>query len=166
MVAKNVTDPEGLNRECKVTLYQGMWEIILKSIMTGQVWISPRFWSYEAGNLGFVLIFPILVIGSLLRTACKVYFFQRGSRNEENDGEQKSCLCETWSKMMSYYKDPLPCLYNRSIKQIIQALFAFYDVYTDFEYLLTVPIFSGWIIGFMIASLMAPFFISLYMAYD
>ena len=109
MDGKTVDDPEGRGRKCTVTLYQAMWEMILKPVMTGQVWISPRYWSYEAGNLVFVLIFPVLLIGACCISFCKhVNAANRSSSYEENDGEKKGC--------MSFYNGPLPCLCNRSLK--------------------------------------------------
>lgn len=64
---------------------------------------------------------------------------------------------------MNYWK----CVYyrglfcGRSLAQIVSAGFNAYDVYTDYNYLLTVPIYGNVLYGFLIGTLLLPLLLSM-----
>ena len=62
--------------------------------------------------------------------------------------------------MGNFYKGPQDWFCGRSLQQIVAAMFFIYDIYTDFEYLATVPIVNNVMLGCMIATLVLPFVLS------
>ena len=92
---------------------------------------------------------------------------------EEEDGVNPGSCCEqiisccrrTASKMGNFYKGPQDCLCGRSFEQIIAAMFFIYDIYTDYEYIITVPIVNNVMLGFMISTLVIPLVVSFVFAF-
>ena len=116
-----------------------------------EVRFSPRYWTHKNGNYWFVVTFPLAMIASCLLGCIKVFCCDVCTNQTESDGEQQKGFFE------SCYTGPIPCLYNRSLKQVMGAVFSFYDVISDFQYIITVPIYTYWILGPMIASLALSF---------
>lgn len=66
-------------------------------------------------------------------------------------------LSRSISSLYLIYTSPIRAIWDRSLKQIIVAVFGFYDLVTDIEYVVGVPIYSLWILVPMIFTIIGCF---------
>ena len=175
---KVVKDPKGLGRVCTVQLDQGFRSMFINSTKAEEVRVSPRYWIPEGGNLAFILLFPVaylLAKGYQLNKYCGWGLCKRDSDDEvleggemkqvdimpeqeqaEPDKRRVSCARRVRVKFMELYTAPWCCLCGRSVKQVMLFAFHFYDLFTDIQYLVTIPLFEIGMFWGMIASLILP----------
>ena len=153
-------------------LLQAAYSFTLTSSKAEVVLVSPRFWSGESGNLLFVLIFPIVYI---LAKARQLYFVccsdhkeeLNAKKYEEEDGEAPGDCCGSVAHYYSCVTNRMNWIYHhghcfgRSMAQFVSAAFMAYDIYADYEYLITVPIYGNVLHGLLITSLALPLLLSM-----